>query len=130
MPDQERAPSPAALHVIRLALLIGVVSFGAVAWFMHDSIASPDNDELSSLLSIVFFVVVVGSAAAMLFVRQRWTNASGPRERATLGIVGWALAEGAALLGAVALLLTGSVLPFVIGVVFMLASFSLFPIEN
>ena len=122
-------PTAGVQHIIRLALLIGVASFGAVAWFLRQANAAPDIAESSQMLGIAFFVIVAGSTGAMLFIRKRRADAKTAREAATMNIVGWALAEGAAFLGAIILLLTGNFVPFVIGVAYMLAAFALFPIE-
>jgi len=125
----DSGPSSGVLHIIRLSLLLGVLSFGAAAWYLRKSEAVQDAAESATALGIAFFAIVAGSAGAMLFIRQRRANATTPREVAMMNIVGWALAEGAALLGAIILLLTGSYLPFVIGTAYMLAAFMLFPID-
>ena len=57
-------PTAGVQHIIRLALLIGVASFGAVAWFLRQANAAPDIAESSQMLGIAFFVIVAGSTGA------------------------------------------------------------------
>lgn len=123
------APSSGAQHLIRLALLIGVGTFGALAWYLNENADSPEFGIDAGTLNLVFAVFAVGCIGGLLAFRQRRAAAETQQEKAITNIVGWALGEGAALFGAVILYLTGSYLPFVAGVLLMIASFSFFPIE-
>ncbi len=129
MNSEQRAPSSGAQQLIRLALLVGVGTFGALAWYLNEQANTPDMAASAGTLNIAFMALAVGSIGAMLVFRQRRAAAGTAQERAVTNIVGWAIGEGVALFGAVILFLTGGYLPFVAGVALMLASFSFFPIE-
>lgn len=124
------APSPAAQHIIRIALLIGVLSFGAIAWFLRGSDVVPAVGETADVLQLAFFAVVAGTTGALLIFWRRRQAATDARQIATANLVGWALGEAVAMFGAVILLLTGNYLPFVIGAVFMIAAFGVFTIPD
>ena len=130
----ESAPSPAAQQIIRIGLLTGVFAFGAIAWYLRQNqetgTAGPENDGLGTILPIVFAAVLIGSAGVVFLFRKRRQAASSKTEIATTNIVGWALGEGVALLGAVILMLTGNVVYFAAGVVYMLAVFTMFPVPR
>jgi hypothetical protein len=88
-----------------------------------------DGDFLSTLLA-VFFVLAAAEGGAMYFIHQRWKQAETFQQKANFSIVGWALAEGLALFGAVILLLGGSTLPYLCGLVFFGLAWMLFPVQE
>lgn len=130
----QSAPSAAAQQIIRIGLLTGVFAFGAIAWYLRqnqeETPAGAEGDALVTILPIVFAAVLIGSAGVVFLFRKRRQTASSMAEIATTNIVGWALGEGVALLGAVILMLTGNVVYFAAGVVYMLAVFAMFPVPR
>lgn len=130
----QSAPTPAAQQIIRIGLVTGVFAFGAIAWYLRQNqeatSGGADADGLATILPMVFAAVLIGSAGVVFLFRRRRLAASTPAEIATTNIVGWALGEGVALFGAVILMLTGNVVFFAAGVVYMLAVFVMFPVPR
>lgn len=104
-------PAPAAsakvLFLIRLAMTVGVVTFVAVAWFLHGRgqppLASPSS--LTALTTAMYTAVGI-AAAVVMALRLRIAGAE-PAMRRSLSVVAWAVGEFAALFGGVMLFLTG-----------------------
>lgn len=116
------------LYTIRLAMLGGVLLFGAVCFMLQrtpDWSPSPDVDPaaLRLMARILWAAAVVG--VALLVLRARSTTR--PGQASTLGILGWALGEMVALFGGVAYFLTGVATWYVGGVVFLALTFLLLP---
>lgn len=106
-------PAPAAsakvLFLIRLAMTVGVVTFVAVAWFLHGR-GQPPLTSPSSLtaLTTAMYTAVGISAAVVMALRLRIAGAE-PAMRRSLSVVAWAIGEFAAIFGGVMLFLTGEV---------------------
>ncbi len=124
-------PGTNVLPIIRIALLAGVVFLGAVAIYLAKSgTVEPVQESLGQTLRMVFVVVLAGAAVAMFVLRRKRLALSSHEDPTVLNIVGWALGEGVALIGAVLLILTGDVLYFLVGFVMMLVSFVFFPLPD
>lgn len=123
--------TPQTLAIIRVALLSGVLIFGAVAFFLSSGggVGEEMDRETLSTLQLVFFGLMAMEGAVMFFFQQRWKQATTFEEQARWSIAGWALGEGLALFGAVILLLGGSILPFLGGLIFFALAWLLFPIR-
>lgn len=124
--------TPQTLRIIRFALLSGLLLFGAVAFFMANEggMGGAGNEEFFSTLLMVFFGLAAAEGAVMYFIHQRWKQAETFQQKANFSIIGWALGEGLALFGAVILLLGGSTLPFLCGLVFFGMAWMLFPVRD
>lgn len=96
-----------ALFLIRLAMTVGVVTFVAVAWFLHGR-GQPPVASASSLttLTTAMYTAVGMAAAVVMALRLRIAGAE-PAMRRSLAVVAWAVGEFAALFGGVMLFLTG-----------------------
>lgn len=126
-----RSPPPASsLAIIRLALLIGVLMFGAVTYYIQRSgewrAAEP---EALATLRVALLATWVVAVLLLLVLRARLSRLVEPAGRSML-IVAWAIGEGAALFGGVYYFLSGDGQWFIIGLFIMLASFILFPIRR
>jgi hypothetical protein len=125
------APPPAStLAIIRIALLIGVLMFGAVSYLVQRgetwAAAAPD---LLATLRVGMLATWVVAILLLLVLRARLTRLTEVAGRSVL-IIAWAIGEGAALFGGVYYFLSGSAQWFIIGLFVMLASFILFPIRR
>ncbi len=131
MTDRPTPYGVAALPIIRVALLGGVVVLGAVALYLTKSGGfQPLDDQIISILRLVF-VLLLGSAAVVMFlVRKRRAALSRDEDPTSMIITGWALGEGIALFGGVLLLLSGEMTYFLAGFVMILVSFVFFPIPH
>jgi hypothetical protein len=131
MDDGTGSATPTALRVIRLALFAGVVTFGAVAWYVtREGPVSDVPEQTARYLSFVLIGLAVASLGALTVVRGVRANASEYARQGTLTVVGWSLGEAPALLGGVLYLLTGSPVPFVTGILVLLVGFVMLPVPD
>jgi hypothetical protein len=119
------------LGIIRIAILVGVLAFGAAIWFLqsragwHASL-SPHDRGLRLMLRIAWLIGVLG-VLACFFV------ASSPKlawRVPMLPVIGWALGELPALAGAVHYLQTGDRQWYTWGVGALLITYFIFPIRT
>lgn len=119
--------NPAAL--IRAALWIGVLMFGAVAWFMHQRGTFPVRPQPHALnLSQLWLSVMAVVVALML--RRRAIEGPDAQTRSTWTIQLWALGEGAALFGGVLYLLSNEPQWYGLGLLAMATVFVLVPLPR
>lgn len=130
-PPTPGATPPRTLAIIRIAILLGVLAFGAITWFLHRRPGwTPIPAQQADALRRTGMVVWAVGLAGISLLRLRWTRTEEPRARAQTGIVGWAMAEVPALWGGVYYMLTGSVAWYAAGLLFLLLVFRLFPIPR
>ena len=115
-------------RAIRLAMLVGVLLFGAVTWFIRRDGHVPDvaPEGLSRLLWLARASWGLSMAACVVLfalIRQA-RNASRIR---TLSLVGWAYGELVALMGGVVWFLTGNSRWYSLGLVYLVLAFLAFP---
>jgi hypothetical protein len=125
------APRPAALAVVRLAILLGVLGFGAVVWHLQRQPGwSPDPAVSRDTLSYVSLAVWVLAGGGVLLLRSVQRRQADPQRARSLSIVGWALGEIPALWGGVYYLLTGDPQRYFTGLIFLALVFLLFPVRS
>lgn len=109
--------TPASLRIIRLALLGGVLLFGAVIAFLHSRGELPSRPTPldQPIIAWVFFGLCVGAAAVIVVLRGMAERAPAFEKQAGLVIAAWASGESVALLGAVHWFLTGRPTLFLVG---------------
>ena len=131
LPPPRRQTTPQTLRLVRLALLLGPVLIGAVFAFLTMQ-TGPFLDDAATLetLRLAFIGVAVLAAVGVFLIQGRRARADTFQRQATLCIAGWVLAESAATLGAVYLLLSGSGLVFLIGLLVLGLAFLLLPIPE
>ncbi|NND72000.1 MAG: hypothetical protein HKN43_10515 [Rhodothermales bacterium] len=112
-----------------MGLLSGVMLFGLAAFLVGPQLDGTEQSTMYSALRIVFAIVALGCLFAMKVLQRKMSEVSG-ETAAKLTIAGWALGEATGFLGAIILLMTGVLWPFLIGVGIMLASFVLFPVSE
>jgi len=121
--------SLAALAIIRVALLLGVLLFGAGTLFIQRRGGwSPAPAESLETLGLVGTGLWVVAIIGVIVLRVRGL---GGRARAGAGdasIIGWAVGEGVALFGGVYYLLSGRPAWYINGLLFLVATFVIFPI--
>lgn len=124
--------TPTTLNIIRLALLGGSAIFGAIAWYLTSTgQMTPSLDEESAaVMRYVFYGLVAAHLLGIWLIRQRADMAEAFTKRAQLLIIGYALAEGLVLFGAVYLFLTGNTVLFLGGLLVFLVAFFFLPIQS
>ena len=124
-------PSIAALALIRIALLFGVLMFGATTLYIQRRgtfVAAPaDSLETLRTVGIVLWLLAIG---AVVFLRLRGTRIAGRPEDSSGSIIGWAIGEAVALFGGVHYFLSGRPEWYLNGVLFLVATFVIFPIRR
>src|ERR1051325_11366280 len=106
--------TPGVLRIVRYAMLVLLLVFGAFAYYQSTH-RVPDPDSMTNLpmLQYVGFgmcVMAMVGMAVLRQVRERTAEAGRP----TLGLIGSALAEAAALFGCVYMILGGSITVYAI----------------
>lgn len=121
-------PAPSALPMIRIALLTGVLAFGAVTWWMQrQSGWTPPNPNAAAALrpiGLALWGLAIAGVVVMWVVMGR---ARDEVRRRSLTPAAWAMGEVPALFGAVLWFLTGDAMSFLMGLAWMLGVFVLFP---
>jgi len=88
------------MFIMRIALLTGVLAFGAFAMYRRSQMLI-DPERLQGMLETMRYALWGISAAAVLaalFLRSR-LEAATPAMRRSMTFIGWAFGEGAALFG-------------------------------
>ncbi|HLM68772.1 MAG TPA: hypothetical protein VK358_14630 [Longimicrobium sp.] len=129
MATQRQLPRSATLRIIRIALLSGVLMFGGVAYYLTQQ-NGPLGAENADALQIVNIVLLVGAAVGIMIIQRRHLAERDPAKRSTLNIVAWAMGEATALFGGVHFLMVGNPVPFLVGLVMMVAAFVVVPIRE
>jgi hypothetical protein len=133
MSPSTRTTTVRELAVIRLALLAGVLMFGALNWFLVRQRGGPPAGADAG--SFAFFRVLVpalcvAAIGVAVALRPRVARARDDAQRVSLRMVAWAVGEGCALAGAVHYFLTGDPRLYVLGVVALLATFIIVPLRQ
>lgn len=119
-----------ALGLIRFALLLGVLMFGAAVWWAHRQTPLPPNPALTPdglrALVIVLGIVAIVVMSIMRVLGARSTDA---RRRATFGIIAWAAAEAPALAGGIYYFAFADPRWYAAGLIVLVASFVAVPIR-
>ena len=124
-------PSPAALAVIRLALLLGVLTFGAMTTFIiRRAEPRPSPAETLETMKIVGIVLWVLAVLAVAFLRFRGTRIAGRMGAASPAIIGWSIGEAVAIFGGVHYFMSGRPPWYLNGVLFLVATFVIFPLHR
>jgi hypothetical protein len=118
------------LVLIRTAMLLGVLLFGAVTWYLeHDGRLGAIAPERASIFGYVFMALTGMALVALFTIRGQLKNADETRQM-TLHIIGYAVAEGAALFGGVIWFIGGAREWYVAGVVLMVVAFQVLPVRR
>ena len=103
-----RSPEDAVLKIIHATMLGGTLLFFAVVLFVF---GGRETEQTVPALRWAWFAFAVAAVFAAGFVRGRLVRDSDDDQVRATGIVIWALAEGAALLGMVSTIVTGEIAP-------------------
>lgn len=121
--------TPAQLGIIRMALLGGVLLFGAVIWFLHRRPGYVPVGGMEQLRPIVP-LIMLAFIAGIVGIRFYLSRITDPAQLGTFQLVGWTLGEAAALFGGVYYYNTDDPRFFIIGLFVMVASFIVVPLRR
>jgi hypothetical protein len=116
------------LGVIRVALLAGVLAFGALTWLMRrrGAVSAPPDVAPLRVMVLAMWALAVTGIVVFRTLFGRTTDAA---RRARLSIFGWAAGEAPALIGGVYYLMTGDAGWYATGVLLLVATFVVFPLR-
>ena len=126
-PRPERTPSQ--LGIIRMALLGGVLLFGAVTWFLHRRPGYVPIGGMEQMRPIVPFIMLA-FIAGIVGVRIYLSRITDPKQLGTVQLMGWTIGEAAGLFGGVYYFNTNDPRFFIIGLFVMVASFIVVPLRR
>jgi hypothetical protein len=116
-----------AYLAIRIAMMSGLLLFGAVAWFLHQRPDwQPPDEKLVGQLRMFGRVLGGVSIVALIFAYDRFRKAETRVQSSTWAIIGWSLGETIALFGAVHFYLTGVSSWYIAGMILMSITFIAF----
>jgi hypothetical protein len=117
--------------VIRTALLAGLLVFGAVTWFLtRQGNTAAASAEQAQLYGYVFAGLAAAAIGGMIVMRTRLEKATSTAQLMTLYITGYAMAEGAALFGAVVWFLGGAREWYIAGLILLVSGFQILPVRR
>ncbi|MFL5541095.1 MAG: hypothetical protein ACJ8J0_19050 [Longimicrobiaceae bacterium] len=118
-----------SLRIVRYAMLVLLLGFGAFAYYQSQHVV-PDPENPTNLAGIKWAGYGLCAAAVVgIAVLRQVRERSAEPARLTLGLVGSAFAEGAALLGAVFMILGGDISVYAIALVIFLSTWTLLPAD-
>lgn len=126
-----KPPTTSQLAFIQLSLVMGPVLFFGVTYFVRHQpgftpVSNPLPDGVQYLLPVVFVLALGG----VFIVRNFRTSSSNDQQFATFSLIGWAVAEAAALLGCVYFFLNGDPKWAITGIFVQLFSVVLLPAKR
>lgn len=123
------APPAQVQRIIRLAMLSGVLIFGAVIYYLRTSGMVENSLEAddSSIFPIAAMGLVFMAGGAVFLFRRLIEQSSDEARRFQLSLVVFALCEGSALFGGVLWLVSGVYLPYLAGVGVFVMAFAWIP---
>ena len=124
----EQVPA-ATLRILRFALLGGVVLFGVVIAYLTGSGGIEPDPALGRIMGIFFAIEAIVCVGTLAMIRSRWERTD-PARRGAATLVGWAIAEGAALIGGVCWLFGGARVFYFTGVALLVAALLLLPASD
>ena len=123
------APPAQVQRIIRLAMLSGVLIFGAIIYCLRSTGAVGNTLEAddSSIFPMAAMGLVFMAGGAVFLFRRLIEQSADEARRFQLSLVAFALCEGAALFGSVLWLLSGVYLPYLAGVGVFVMAFAWIP---
>ena len=116
------------LALIRIALLVGVLVFGAIVWYLRRSgdPTYPVNPRgLRVAGQAVWGLMTLGTLG--LFVAA---GRASPERRASFSVIAWALGEATAIYGGLFWMTLGDPQWYLYGVACLLLTYFIFPVRN
>lgn len=116
------------LALIRIALLVGVLVFGAFIWYLQRSgweSSGVDRRGLRVAGQAVWGLMTLGTLGLFLAAGR-----ASPERRAAFSVVAWALGEATAIYGGLFWMMLGDRQWYLYGVACLLLTYFIFPIRN
>ena len=109
-------------------MLGGVLLFGGVSWFVHQTPDwTPADPVVTAKLKTMGRIVGGLATFGLMFLYTRFRNASSASQASTLAILAWALGESVALFGGAYYFMTGVASFYIAGVLLLTLALVGFP---
>lgn len=119
-----------ALGLVRIALLLGILLFGALTYVVHrQSAPLPPTPGALAPVRLMVMIVMAAALVGALVMRVQIARVRDAARRAPLQIITWAMGEAAALAGGVYYFVAGEPRWYLIGVLVLLASLVVVPLR-
>src|SRR5919202_3539052 len=115
--------------LIRISLLLGVLLFGGVTVFLPRQPGWTPASIDATVFRILGIALWAIAVAGIVILRPWLDRTIDPPQRRTINLIAWTLGEMLALYGGVYFFLTGDASRYILGLVFMLGTFVLFPVR-
>lgn len=124
----ETGPQLPIVRYVRTAILLGVMTLGAVVYMTQDSRQPAATAHITALRLLI---VALGCAAlgAAFAIRRRITRTPDHARATSLAIVAWAIADTPAIGGAVVFFITGDVGAYFAGLLVLLLAGFIIPTD-
>lgn len=117
--------------LIRSALLFGLLLFGGATWFQHrGGHPVPIPAEQAQTYGYIFAGLAILAVAMMFVLRKRLEAATEVKQQVSLYLIGYAIAEGAALFGGATWFIGGDSNTYMGGLILMVAAFQILPVKK
>ena len=117
--------------IIRSALLFGLLLFGGATWFQHrGGHPVPVPADQARTYGYVFAGLAITATAMLFILRTRLERATDAKQQVALYLIGYAIAEGAALFGGATWFIGGDVNAYMGGLILMVAAFQILPVKK
>jgi hypothetical protein len=127
-PGAPRTPGATrTLGIIRIALLVGVLAFGAIVWYLRRNSGTvyPVNSRALRVAGqAVWGLMTLGTLGLFLGAGR-----ASPERRAAFSVIAWALGEATAIYGGLFWMLLGDSQWYLYGVACLLLTYFIFPIR-
>jgi hypothetical protein len=117
-----------ALRIIRTMLGVAPLFLGGII-FLKRSQAGFRSSPGAQSLEMIAYAVCVAATAALYFVAQRRRRMEDLAARQTQSVIGWAIAESSAFIGAVVMLKGAATWPRALGMFVVALSWALIPAD-
>ena len=123
-------PRATTLRIIRVSFLASTLLFGGIVFYLTSQQGGGTSPDTADVLQIVNITLLIGAAIGIMIIQRRHAAERDPARRSTLNIAGWAMGEATAMFGGVHFMLVGNPIPYLVGLVMMIASFVVVPIRE
>ena len=124
-------PNAMRLTLIRSAMMLGLLTFGGATWFQHRSgHPAPIAADQARTFGYVFIGLALMATAGLFMLRQRLERATEVKQQLALYLVGYGMAEGAALFGGATWFVGGDRNLYIAGLILMVVAFQILPITR
>ena len=119
------------LLIIRTAMMLGLVLFGLSTFYVkRNGPLTALTEDRAQMFAYIFIALAALAIGGMILIRTRITATDDVRRVMMHYIIGYALAEAAALFGGVTWYIGGAREWFIAGLIVMVVAFQILPVKR